>query len=66
MQNKQADLSQTISELNQYLHVGYTLKLTYTKKHDKMGKKVAFDVDQLKQEYSDKINMWFREVADHL
>jgi len=34
MQNNKDDLGQAISELNQYLHVGYTLKLTYLKKHD--------------------------------
>ena len=66
MQNNQDDLNQVISELNQYLHVGYTLKLTYLRKHDVDGQKEAFDVDELRKEYSDKINMWLNEIAKHL
>ncbi len=66
MQNNKDDLGLVISELNQYLHVGYTLKLTYLKKHDVDGQKEAFDVDELKKEYNEKINIWFKEIADHL
>lgn len=65
MQN-QDDLTNALSKLNQYLNVGYSIKLTYLRKHDIEGQQEVFDVNQLQKDYQDSINKWLNEVANFL